>query len=277
RPRDPMVAELAAAEVSALLGYPLSPADLGWRGQPFERDDFGLAVAEAPTDTLRTVAGISGRDMRRRDLLHDGTAFIATAFADPVLASLTGVIDKIREQEAAPVPTGAMIRDMTDTFRRLDARFGSAEIRPQVVTFLHDRAKAAAVARPEADVFDALSELTQFAGWLSQDGNRHAVAQRYYIQALSLAEHASNPMLAGRALSAMSDQAARLGHARHSLALARAAIERAESAATPAVQAMLHDKHAWALARTGDEAGCTKALGAMEKAIGRATDGDGPA
>jgi hypothetical protein len=278
RPRDPMVAELAAAEVSALLGYPLSTADLGWRGKPFERDDLGLAVAEAPTETLRTVAGISGRDMRRRDLLYDGTAFVATAFADPVLASLTGVIDKIRDQADVPVPTGAMIRDMTETFRRLDARFGGGEIRPQVVTFLHDRAMAAVEFRPDADVFSALSELTQFAGWLAQDCDRHAIAQRYYIQALSLAEHANDPMLAGRALTDMSDQAARLGHRRHSLALARAAIDRSESHSTAKVQAMLHQHHAWALACNSDEPGCNKALARMETAISRADgDGDGPA
>lgn len=278
RPRDPMVAELAAAEVSVLVGYPVAPADLGWRGEAFERDDLGLHLAETPEHTVRTIAGLSGRDMRRRDLLHDGTAFVASAFAEPVLASITGVVQRaLRSSTESSASSGAMIRDMTATFRRLDARFGSGEIRSQVVTFLHDRTRAAVEGSPDADLCSALAELTQFGGWLAQDCDRQALAQRYYIQALSLAEHADDAMLAGRVLAAMSDQAARLAQPRQSLSLARAAVDRAFRKAAPAVEAMLHDKHAWACARNRDEAGCAAALDRMERAIERIVPGEGPA
>jgi tetratricopeptide (TPR) repeat protein len=271
-----MIAEIAAAEVSGLVGFTLSPTDLGWRGETSDRDDLGLSVSDDPADALKTLAGFSGRDMRRRDLLHDGTTFIATAFADPVLSSITGVVKRLEETSRSTTTTGAMIREMTETFRKLDARFGAAEFRPQVVTILHDRTKTALSGRPDPDVFSALSELTQFTGWLAQDCERQAAAQRYYIQALGLAEHAGDAMLAGRALSAMSDQAARLGHMRHSLSLARAALERSEKKSSPAVRAMLLDKHAWALARVGEEKKCTDALDAMAKEISRASPGDGP-
>ncbi len=275
RPRDPMVAELAAAEMSAALGYPVLPADLGWRGESYRHDDLGLSGANAPVETLRTLAGLSGRDMRRRDLLQDGTAFIASAFAEPVLSSLTGVVDRI---VGAPPPAaggGALIRDVTETFRTLDAKFGGSEIRAQAVSFLHDQTRAARDNRPNPDLFSALAELTQFCGWLAQDSRREALAQRYYIQALSLAEHADDAMLAGRILSGMSDQAAQLGHPRQSLALARAALRRSLTHSTSAVQAMLYDKNAWALARNGDEAGCRRALDKMDEAIAR-DDGAGP-
>jgi hypothetical protein len=276
RPRDLMVAELAAAEISALVGYPIVPADLGWKGEQCEPDDLALTVAATPEDTIRTLTGLSGRDMRRRDLLHDTTAFITGAFAEPVLSSLTGVVPRAGRTSGAPGTSGAMIRDMTETFRKLDARFGSAEIRSQVVTFLHDRIRSAARVQPDADLCSALAELAQFAGWLARDCDRQALAQRYYIQALSLAEHADDAMLAGRVLSAMSDQAAVLDHPRQSLALARAALDRAGRHASPTVLAMLHDKHAWALARNRDEAGCTDALTQVEKAIDRSVPGDGP-
>jgi tetratricopeptide (TPR) repeat protein len=282
RPRDPMVAELAAAELSAVVGYPVTPADLGWRGEThFGDDDLGLAVGDHPTDTLRTLVGLSGRDMRRRDLMLDGTAFVATAFADPVLRALTGVIDPVDEPAAGlgftPAPTGSMIRDMTDTFRRLDARYGSGEIRSQVIGFLHDRTRAALGGGGSGtDLFSALSELTQFCGWLAQDSERQSLAQRYYVQALALAEHADDVMLSGRVLAAMSDQAARLGHLRQSLSLARAALDRAERQSSPSVRAMLHDKAAWAHARLGDHPGVTRQLAAMDRAIGRAATDDGP-
>jgi hypothetical protein len=266
RPRDPMVAEVAAAELTAAVGYPVTPSDLGWRGEAPNGDELGLALAEEPRQTLLTIAGLSGRDMRRRDLLRDSSAFIATAFADPVLASLTGVINAVTG-EATGSMNATMIRDMTETFRRLDARYGSGEIRGQVVAFLHDRVRCAQDGRNGPDLFSALAELTQFGGWLAQDADRQALAQRYYIQALGLAEHAGDGMIAGRVLAAMSDQSARLGQLRSSVALARAALDRIHARSSPAVRAMLHDKHAWALARVGDAAGCERALAAMEDAI----------
>ncbi len=277
-----MVAELAAAELSAVVGYPVSPADLGWRGEThFGDDELGLGVADHPTDTLRTLVGLSGRDMRRRDLILEGTAFVATAFADPVLRALTGVIDPVGDPPAdqgfGPAPTGSMIRDMTDTFRRLDARYGSGEIRAQVISFLHDRTRAAlGGGGTGTDLFSALSELTQFCGWLAQDSDRQSLAQRYYVQALALAEHAEDVMLSGRVLAAMSDQAAMLGHLRQSLSLARAALDRSERHSTPSVRAMLHDKAAWAHARLGDDAGVARQLSFMDKAINKATADGGP-
>jgi len=278
RPRDPMVAELAAAEVSALVGYPVLPADLGWRGEHYGREDLGLHVGDAAGETVRTLAGLTGRDLRPREPAQHGTSFAASAYAEPVLSSLTGVIRRAaRESTETSTSSAAMIRDMTETFRRLDARFGSGEIRPQVVAFLHDRTRAAMRERPDADLCSALAELTQFGGWLAQDSDRQALAQRYYIQALSLAEHADDAQLAGRVLSAMSDQAARLGHQRQSLSMARAAVDRAHRGAAPTVQAMLYDKQAWACARAHDEAGCALALNAMERSIERGPDPDEPA
>ncbi|MCK9924106.1 transcriptional regulator [Frankia sp. AgPm24] len=274
RPRDPMVAELAAAELSAGLGYPVLPSDLGWRGESYRHDELGLTGAGAPVETLRTLAGLSGRDMHRRDLLQESTAFIATAFADPVLSSLTGVIDRVTGAHEPVAGSGALIRDVTETFRRLDAKFGGGEIRPQVVSFLHDQTRAARDRRPDRDLFSALAELTQFSGWLAQDSRRHGLAQRYYIQALSLAEHADDTMLAGRVLSGMSDQAAQLGHLRQSLALARAAMNRSADDSTWAVKAMLFDKQAWALARNKDEYGCRAALDKLDDAISRVGDDD---
>jgi hypothetical protein len=75
----------------------------------------------------------------------------------------------------------------------------------------------------------------------------------------------------------MSDQAARLGHQRQSLAMARAAVDRAYHRASAHVEAMLHDKQAWACAQAQDEQGCVTALTAMERAIERGASGDEPA
>ncbi|WP_307875133.1 transcriptional regulator [Frankia nepalensis] len=289
RPRDPMVAELAAAEISAAVGYSVTPADFGWRGEGTTHD-LGLVVADSPAQTLSSLTGVAARDLRRGDSSPYGTGFVASAFAEPALASLAGIIPRIEAAapsvqprpgragySSGPVTSAAVVRDVVASFRKLDARFGGGEIRSQVVAFAHERLRAAAGGPANAELFSALGELAQFSGWLAQECGHPALGQRYYIQALSLAEHAGDAMMAGRVLSTMSDQAALLGHRRQSLALASAALDRAGRAAAPLVAAMLHDKHAWALARVGDEAGCTEALFAMEQAASRAVPGDGPA
>jgi hypothetical protein len=74
----------------------------------------------------------------------------------------------------------------------------------------------------------------------------------------------------------MSDQAVRLGHPRHGVALARAALERTGNRATPGVAAQLRGREATALAHAGDERGCAAALVAMEQAIGRVASATEP-
>src|SRR6266508_1145359 len=63
RPRDGRVAQVAAEQLSALVGYELSPADLGWRagGAGVEPDaDRALFIAGSPGGTLRVLARLSG-------------------------------------------------------------------------------------------------------------------------------------------------------------------------------------------------------------------------
>ncbi|ADP79952.1 transcriptional regulator [Pseudofrankia inefficax] len=292
RPRDPLVADLAAAEISAAVGYPVTPADFGWRGTHDSVRDLGLVIANSPEATIGTLTGLSSRDVRRVDAAPDGTVFRTNAFAEPALASLTGIIPRAAGRRPSPTrgravarghdapvdgASATMIRDTVAALRRLDARFGARDIRHQAVALLHDQLRVASAGTADTELCSALAELAQFAGWLAQECGRQALAQRYYIQALGLAEHACDAMLAARVLSAMSEQMIRLGHRRQSLALAGAALDRAGHGAAPLVRAMLHDRQAWALAGSSDEAGCTSALRALEQAVSRAEPEEGPA
>jgi hypothetical protein len=279
RPRDRLVARVAAEQLSALVGYDLAPADLGWRvdaGDPGgERADGALVIADSPQATLRVLAGLAGRDMRRRGFFA-GAAFTAAAFGEPALRALTDVVEPVVSASAASMPpTAAMIRDMAAAFRRVDASYGGRDVRGQVVGFLHEPARAALGGPHSAELFSALGEISELAGWLAHDGRRDALGQRYYVQALALAEHAGDHQLAGGVLAAMSDQATHLGQARHGLALARAAAERTRGRAPAGLAGLLGSKQA--LARLGDERGCTQALSAVERAAARAEAEDGPA
>ena len=84
------------------------------------------------------------------------------------------------------------IREVTQTFLRLDNLFGGGRARPTVVRYLHDEVTpllrsgnySDAVGR---ELFAAAAELTRLAGWMAYDLEQHGLAQRYLIQALRLA------------------------------------------------------------------------------------------
>jgi hypothetical protein len=120
------------------------------------------------------------------------------------------------------------IREVTQTFLRLDNLFGGGRARPTVVRYLHDEVTpllrsgnyTEAVGQ---ELFSAAAELTRLAGWMAYDLEQHGVAQRYLIQALRLAGEADDQALGGEILAGMSHQAVYIGQPDDALDLARAA------------------------------------------------------
>lgn len=68
----------------------------------------------------------------------------------------------------------------------------------------------------------AIAEASLLAAWTSYDCGLHSLAQRYFLQALRLAQSAADRGLACSVLSAMSHQAAYVGQAIDAANLARA-------------------------------------------------------
>src|SRR5690606_41324666 len=85
---------------------------------------------------------------------------------------------------------------------------------------------------------------------MSYDACHHGLAQRYFLQALRLAQDANDRRLAGSILSAMSHQATFLGRYTQAATLARAALMGISPLATPTLPAQFHAMAARALART---------------------------
>jgi hypothetical protein len=94
---------------------------------------------------------------------------------------------------------------------------------------------------------------------MSYDACHHGLAQRYFLQALRLAQDGNDRRLAGSILSAMSHQATFLGHYTEAATLARAARMGISGVATPTLMAQFHAMEARALARTGDKRACEMA------------------
>jgi ATP/maltotriose-dependent transcriptional regulator MalT len=104
----------------------------------------------------------------------------------------------------------------------------------------------------------------------------HGLAQRYFLQALRLAQDANDRRLAGSILSAMSHQATFLGHYTQAATLARAARMGISGVATPTLMAQFHAMEARALARTGDKRACELALAEAARFLDRRNSGDEP-
>lgn len=271
-PREPWVADLAAAVLSGLVEYTVTATDLGWRGEGGEPAGGGLAVAGDPVGVLRDLAGLAGRDTRAAPTVP----FVPGGGAPVVLESLARV--------AEPVPPGppggaaaVLARETAAAFRRSDARLGGGGVHRQAAVGLHEAVRAVLAAGPPArDDLAALTELAQLVGWLATDCGLPGTAQRYHIQALALADYGGDGLLAGRVLVGMAELAGGAGRVREGLALARAALLRAGGGGPPVVRAMLHAGHADASARAGDGAGCGKALVLAEEAVSLAVAGEGP-
>ncbi|MGK5530292.1 helix-turn-helix domain-containing protein [Streptomyces sp. URMC 129] len=174
----------------------------------------------------------------------------------------------------------AAVKTTTDMFAKLDDRFGGDHARHSLIHYLaRDVAPLLSGQYKEAvgrALFSTVAESTLLAGWMSYDACQHGLAQRYFLQALRLAQDGADRRLAGSILSAMSHQATFLGRYTEAATLARAARMGISGVATPTLMAQFHAMEARALARTGDVRACELALAEATKALESRNTGDEP-
>jgi transcriptional regulator with XRE-family HTH domain len=104
-------------------------------------------------------------------------------------------------------------------------------------------------------------EISVFAAFADGLGvPRSALAQRYFIQALALAQAGGDHLLGASILDAMSHQATYTGRFAEAANLARAAGTGTAGIATATLTAHFHTMEARALARLGDAKACDRAL-----------------
>ncbi|GAB3952617.1 hypothetical protein GCM10028832_07080 [Streptomyces sparsus] len=174
----------------------------------------------------------------------------------------------------------AAVKTTSDMFAQLDDRFGGEHARHALIQYL-SRDVAALLAGQYTEsvgraLFATVAESTLLAAWMSYDAGRHGLAQRYFVQALRLAQDGGDRRLAGSILSAMSHQATYLGRYTHAATLARAARMGISGVATPTLNAQFHAMEARALARTGDHRACELALSEATRALDSRNNSDEP-
>ncbi|MER5312139.1 regulator [Streptomyces sp. NPDC002773] len=172
----------------------------------------------------------------------------------------------------------AALRSVAELFRTLDHAYGGGHARQALVRYLEHETEpmlrgtyGEAVGRR---LFAAAADLTRLAGWTSYDIAAHGLAQRYFVQALRLAQAAGDRAYGSYVLLTMSCQAVYLGHGREAVQLARVAQQGVGPAAPPVVQAMLHAIEARGHAVLGEARVCSASLVRAERALEAARPGD---
>ena len=131
---------------------------------------------------------------------------------------------------------------VTELFRALDHAYGGGHARQALVRYLEHEAepmlRGAYGEQTGRHLFAAASDLTRLAGWTSYDIGAHGLAQRYFVQALRLAQAAGDRVYGAYVLITMSRQAVYLGHGREAVQLARVEGRSRRSTSVPIRAAM---------------------------------------
>ncbi|WP_367125690.1 regulator [Streptomyces phytohabitans] len=190
------------------------------------------------------------------------------------------LLDRIERGPGLRVTNGdiAALRSVGDLFRTLDHAYGGGHARQALVRYLEHEAEPLlrGVYGEQAGrrLFAAVADLTRLAGWTSYDIAAHGLAQRYFVQALRLAQAAGDRAYGSYVLVTMSRQAVYLGHGREAVQLARVAQQGVGAAAPPAVQALLHAAEARGHGVLNEVRACTTSLARAERSLEAARPGE---
>jgi hypothetical protein len=172
----------------------------------------------------------------------------------------------------------AALRSVGELFRTLDDMYGGGHARQALVRYLEHECepmlRGSYGEQAGRRLFAAAADLTRLAGWTSYDIAAHGLAQRYFVQALRLAQAAADRAYGAYVLVTMSRQAVHLGHGREAVQLARVAQQGVGTTAPPALQALLHAAEARGHGVLGEVRACTASLVRAERALETARPGD---
>ncbi|UUN27541.1 transcriptional regulator [Streptomyces sp. FIT100] len=276
---------IIAEALGRKLGRTVTVDEIGMANGKNLATGVGLQFAPTVLGAIEQVCELWRSDVGRRDFLS-GSTVAASALVEPSRDWLITAADTQVERTAG-ARVGASdveaVRAMTEALKALDHRFGSGHVRPVVVHYLNSVVSgllSGSYREPVGrELFAAVARLTELAGYMAVDTGQPGLAQRYYIQALRLAQAADDRAYGGYVLAAsMSHLAAQLGNPREIAQLARAAQEGARGRVTPRAQAMFHAAEARGHALLGDARACHEVAGKALAALDRADpdSGDDP-
>ncbi|MFJ8010231.1 hypothetical protein [Streptomyces fagopyri] len=247
------------------------------------QSDLGLDFADRLETTTTTVTDLWRADLAEAEplvrALPDSAAWNEASLRW-LVAPPDGELARSGNRSVGAVDID-MVRSTADAFSMLDGKFGGGHARRALIQYLHTDVRPMLDGKYSDTVgkqlHSAVAEALMLAGWMSYDSGVHGIAQRYFIQALRMAQLAGDRLLGGSILSAMSHQANFVGRYREAATLARAAFTGPAGSLTPQMAAQFRAMEARALARLGDEKGVDLALTEAERQLSKRTPDSDPA
>jgi hypothetical protein len=291
------LSEYKTGKRKALLAKTFQDFSDGLRLPPSARTAFGLAAepAETALDTLAAGTGpplatsypatlaeaVSNVTRLWRDDLADDSAvqrarLAPQAWNDASLAWLVAAPSEEANDSGDGVRIGTAdvdrFRMTVNVFDQLDERYGGGHARKALIQYLETDGermlRGRHVGQVTREVYSAVGAATLLAAWMSYDSApASGFAQRYFVQALAIAQAANDRLLGASILDAMSHQATHIGRYNDAANLARAARTGTVGVATPTQNAHFYAMEARALARLGDAKGCDRALSEAVRAF----------
>lgn len=284
------LSEYKTGKRKALLAKTFQDFSDGLGLPPTARTAFGLAAEPAESSLVSEAAG-SGHTLGAdypatiseavtnvtrlwQDDLADDTAaqharLIPQAWNDASLAWLVAPDSTEREEDRDAVRIGQVdvdrFRATVKVFAQLDNQYGGGHARKALIQYLQTDAERLLRGRHTGQLsraaYSAVAEAMHLAAWMSYDSApASGTAQRYFVQALAIAQAGNDRLLGATILDAMSHQATHIGRFNDAANLARAARAGTVGLATPTLTAHFYAMEARALARLGDAKGCDHAL-----------------
>jgi hypothetical protein len=244
--------------------------------------DLGLTWAVTTRATVGTVAKLWKVDMERRAVLL-ASAWMASAFATPTREWLLNWADDATSHAGhRRIGTAEVevVWSMCHAFADADHRLGGGYARAtlihyvnQVVLPLLDGTYTDEVGRL---LMAATARLCDLAGFMAFDSGAQGLGQRYYIQALRLAQASRDRALGAHILADMAMQAHYLGNSTEACSLARAGQRAAKESGSYSSLARCSAMEARAHAQRGDGKQCGQAMTRAEQALDRVRPDDEP-
>lgn len=215
----------------------------------------------------------------------DRKRFLGTTLGMGVLGALEGPLAALLEyREPTPIPRriGAtdieQIRTVTGGFESWSRNYGGELVREAVMGQVRWSAgllKATCPARLRPELFSAVGDLADVAGYMAVDANAQEQARRVYRFALACAEQAQDWCLRAEVLSSMAKQEIWTGQPDEGLTLAEHALVRPDRL-TATVRTLLHTDRARALAKMRRISETLAAVGAADDHFAQSAPADDP-